>query len=244
VSQRKQEEAGQFSLFGGQGPELRTHETPIPLDEHPKDLLLAEEKEVLGLYVSDHPLLGVEGLLSRMTDGPISSLADRSPGEVLTVGGMVVGLKKKVTKRGDIMVLLELEDLSGAGVETIVFPRVQEQFGALIRPDAKLLVKGRVDRDARDDSVKLIALEVREPNLGKEQPLEIKLPGESCTEKFVDSLKEILSNHPGSTHVFLHLEKGTNTTVLRLGSQYAVDARNGLYAELKAALGAEVLISA
>jgi DNA polymerase-3 subunit alpha len=245
VNQRKQEEAGQFSLFGGGGTEeAQIHETPIGIEEHAKPILLAEEKEVLGLYVSDHPLLGVEGLLNRMTDAPISALADKQPGEVLTVGGMVAGLRKRVTRRGEIMMLLDLEDLSGANVEAIAFPRVQEQFTDVLRPDALLLVKGRVDRDARDDAVKLVVLEAREPNLGEDRPLEIKLPGTSCTPTLVDSLKEILSNHPGSTHVFLHLEKDGSTTVLKLDSRFSVDTRNGLYAELKAELGPHALISA
>jgi DNA polymerase-3 subunit alpha len=107
-----------------------------------------------------------------------------------------------------------------------------------------LLIKGRVDRDARDDTVKLMALEAREPNLGEDKPLEITLPRSSCTPTLVDSLKEILSNHPGSTHVFLHLEKDDSTTVLRLDSKFSVDTRNGLYAELKAELGPNALISA
>ena len=114
-----------------------------------------------------------------------------------------------MTRRGDIMVLLQVEDLSGGSVEVVVFARTYEQFAALLRPDAILLIKGRVDRDARDDSVKLMALEVREPNLGDEQPLVINLPADGCTEQFVDSLKEVLSSHPGSTQVFLHLAKGT-----------------------------------
>ncbi len=157
---------------------------------------------------------------------------------------MVAGIRKRVTKRGEVMLLLDVEDLSGASVETIVFPRVQEQFGEVVRPDAKVLVKGRVDRDARDDTVKLVALEVREPNLGDDRPLQIKLAGSTCTQRLVSSLKEILANHPGSTHVFLHLEEGESTTVLRLGSEFSVDARNGLYAELKAVLGPHALISA
>jgi DNA polymerase-3 subunit alpha len=245
VSQRKQEEAGQFSLFGGAGTEdAHVHETPVALDEHPKPILLAEEKEVLGLYVSDHPLLGVEGLLNRMTDAPVSALAERQAGEILTIGGLVAALRKKVTKRGEVMVLLDLEDLSGASIEVVVFPRVQEQFADLFRPDAMLLIKGRVDRDARDDTVKLMALEAREPNLGEDKPLEITLPRTACTPSLVDSLKEILSNHPGSTHVFLHLEKDGSTTVLKLDSKFSVDTRNGLFAELKAELGPNALISA
>jgi DNA polymerase-3 subunit alpha len=248
VAARKQEEMGQFSLFAGNGSNgadaREHHETPISLQEFPKELLMAYEKDMLGLYVSDHPLLGVEGLLARMTDASISSLGDKAPGESVTVGGMVAGLRKKVTKRGDIMVLLDLEELSGATVEVIAFPKVQEQYSPLLRPDAILLIKGRVDRDARDDSVKLIAMEVHEPKLGVDRPLVINLATDSCTPKIVDHLKEILSSHPGSTQVFLHLARSEKTTVLRLGSQFAVDTRNGLFAELKAALGPHALVDA
>jgi DNA polymerase-3 subunit alpha len=243
IEQRKMREHGQFDLFSSNGDTTQNHETPISLEEHQKEVLLVKEKEALGLYVSDHPLLGVEGLLARMCDCSIASLGDKTPGETYTVGGIVAGFTKKMTRRGDIMVLLQLEDLSGGSVEVIVFARTYEQFAGMLRPDAILLIKGRVDRDARDDSVKFMALEVREPNLGDELPLVINLSKDGCTEKVVDSLKEILSSHPGSTQVFLHLDGGTKTTVLRLGSQYAVDTRNGLYAELKTILGPDALIA-
>jgi DNA polymerase-3 subunit alpha len=239
VNRRKQEEAGQFSLFAG-GAEVQSGRAPehfIPLDEHPREILLAHEKEMLGLFVSDHPLLGVEGLLSRMTDAQISALAERPQGEVLTVGGMVAGITKKVTRRGDIMLLVYLEDLSGAGVEVIVFPKVAEQCAAMLRPDAILLIKGRTDRDARDDSIKLVGLEIHEPRLGDDQPVVIKLPAGSCTHHTVGQLKDVLTSHPGATRVFLHLGDGHKTTVLRLGSEFWVDTSNGLHAELKALLG-------
>jgi DNA polymerase III subunit alpha len=240
IAQRKQEEAGQFSLFASVAARMSEgghQEQPIALDEYPKDVLLAFEKEVLGRYVSDHPLLGVERLLARMADVPISALIERPSGDVLTIGGMVAGMFKKVTRRGDVMLLITLEDLSGASVEVIAFPKVAEQFAALLRPDAILLVKGRTDRDARDDSMKFIALEVYEPKLGTEEPLVINLPADACTEVVVEQLKDVLAGHPGSTQVFLHLAKSRKTTVLRLGSDFCVDATNGLHAEIKALLG-------
>jgi DNA polymerase-3 subunit alpha len=240
VNRRKQEEAGQFSLFGSAGSNpLGQIESEhfIPLDEHPREILLAQEKEMLGLFVSDHPLLGVEGLLARMTDVPISALADRPQGDVVTIGGMVAAITKKVTRRGDVMMLLYMEDLAGAAVEVLVFPKTVEQCASMLRPDAILLIKGRTDRDARDDSAKLVAMEIHEPKLGDDQPLVIKLPVDSCTHNTVELLKEVLSNHPGSTHVFLHLDRQEKTTVLRLGSQFWVDTTNGLHAELKALLG-------
>jgi DNA polymerase-3 subunit alpha len=245
ISHRKHEEAGQFSLFGatdGSGQSQR-HEGPISLEEYSKEVLLAFEKEMLGRYVSDHPLFGVEGLLARMTDGPVSSLGERPQGDVVTIGGMVAGISKRVTRRGDVMLLLALEDLSGTTVEVIVFPTVAEQFAALLRPDAILLIKGRTDRDVRDDSVKLIAIEVREPKLGDDYPLVINLSVDACTPGVVDQLKDVLANHPGSTQVFLHLAKSQKTTVLRLGSEFWVDTSNGLHAELKALLGPGALAS-
>ncbi|MBA3432172.1 MAG: DNA polymerase III subunit alpha [Actinobacteria bacterium] len=244
MAQRRREEAGQFSLFGASTPEEGAGEPNdqfISLEEYPREMLLAMEREVLGLYVSDHPLLGVDGLLARMSDTPISSLAERTPGDGVTIGGMVGTMRKKVTRRGEIMLLLGLEDLTGAVVEVIVFPKVHDQFSGLLRPDAVLLVKGRVDRDARDDAVKVVAMEVIEPRLGEEPPLVINLPVDSCTTKTVDTLKDVLGSHPGTTQVFLHLARGAHTTVLRLGSEFWVDTNNGLHAELKALLGARAL---
>ena len=241
TEQRKMREHGQFGLFDATGDE-EPHDSPVPLDEHPKELLLAQEKEVLGRYVSDHPLLGVEGLLARMVDTQITSLGDRRPGEVVSVGGIVAGLSKKVTRRGEIMVLLQLEDVAGASVEVVVFPRVHEQFATLLRPDAILLVKGRVDQDARDDSMKLMGLEFHEPDLGVDRPLVINMAVDACTARIVDRLKDVLASHPGSTQVFLHLAKERKTTVLRLGSEFSVDTSNGLHAELKALLGPKSLV--
>ena len=246
VNRRKQEEAGQFSLFGGasengQGAHI---DAPIAIDEYPKDLVLKLEKEALGMYVSDHPLMGIEGLLGRMCDVPLSGLKTKSPGDYVTIGGLVSSLSKRVTRRGDIMVTLDLEDLSGANVEIVVFARTYQQFGALIAADEILLIKGRVDRDARDDSVKVMAQEVHKPDLGEDKPLEIVLPVEACTSTTVDTLKDVLTSHPGSTQVFLRLDNGQKSTVLRLGSQFAVDTTNGLHAELKALLGPRALISA
>jgi DNA polymerase-3 subunit alpha len=219
------------------GGSVEDNDIPIPTGEFDKKMLLAYEKNALGLYVSDHPLLGVEGLLSRMTDASISSLESRRPGESVTIGGMVAALRKKVTRNGTIMVLMDVEDVSGATVECIVFSKTHEQFAPLLRPDAILLVEGRVDRDARDDSVKLIVSKVHEPDLGKDRPFVITLSGDSCTPRLVEELKEVLAGHPGPTQVFLELAKGEHTTVLKLASDFWVDSANGLHAELKALLG-------
>jgi DNA polymerase III subunit alpha len=240
VGQRRREEAGQFSLFGATGDgegEGRRQDHPIPLDEFPKHLLLAFEKEMLGHYVSDHPLLGIDGLLARMTDASLAALDERDQGDVVTVGGLVAGLRKRITKSGGMMALVDLEDVSGMSTEVLVFPRMYEQNADKLRTDAVLLVKGRIDRDVRDESLKLVALEIHEPNLALDRPLEISLTVDSCTNRVVDSLKEVLAGHPGTTQVFLHLLSGDRRTVLRLSSEYCVDGSNGLHGEIKALLG-------
>ena len=239
LTERRREEAGQFSLWGAaeEGTTESQSAASIPLEEYPRKVQLALEKEVLGLYVSDHPLLGIDGLLARMTDASISSLAERASGELVTIGGMVGAVRKKVTRRGEVMVLMMIEDLTGAAVEAIVFPKTHEQYAELVRPDAVLLVKGRVDRDARTDSVQLVVMELIEPKLGEEPPVVINLTVDACTDDMVSALKETLACHPGTTQVFLHLARGERTTVLRLGSELWVNTRNGLHGELKALLG-------
>ncbi len=244
IDTRRKEDAGQHSLFGavaiGDGV---VQDAPISLEEFPKRTFLALEKEALGLYVSDHPLLGVEDLLARMTDCPLTALAERKPGEIVNVGGLVAGIRKRVTRNGSVMVLLDFEDVSGAVVEVVVFARAAEQFAALLSPDETLLIRGRVDFDARDDSAKLIALEITKPDL-EDRPLVINLAAEACTANVVSQLKEVLSSHPGSTQVFLELAAHRQRkTVLRLGSEFWVDSSNGLAAELKVLLGPESLAS-
>ena len=243
IERRRREEAGQFSLFSqpSQAGPLEA-EITIPDEEHPKSILLAQEKEVLGLYVSDHPLFAVQGLMARLTDCQVAALAERKPGEIVSLGGVVAGLYKRVTKKGQIMVTLLLEDLSGASVEVVVFPTTYEQYAEVIEADAILLIKGRVDQDVRDDSIKLSALELSRPRLD-ERPFEIRLQPGACTPQFVGRLKDVLADHPGTTQVFLHLAAGAKTTVLRLGSEFCVDTDNGLHAELKATLGGGLSIA-
>jgi DNA polymerase-3 subunit alpha len=172
----------------------------------------------------------------------VASLAERKPGEIVTLGGVVSGLYKRVTRKGQIMVTLLLEDLSGASVEVVVFPTTYEQYAEVIEADAILLIKGRVDQDVRDDSIKLSALELSRPRLD-ERPFEIRLQPGACTPQFVGRLKDVLADHPGTTQVFLHLASGAKTTVLRLGSEFCVDTDNGLHAELKATLGSGLSIA-
>lgn len=111
---KKNEAIGQDSLFGAaDGTEDQTFDVQIPPGEWDKTTLLQFEREMLGLYVSDHPLLGLEHILASGTDCSIAALQDESrpDGQIITVGGILSGLQRKVTKKGDTWVLTELEDL-------------------------------------------------------------------------------------------------------------------------------------
>ena len=125
VSRRRERDLGIMSLFGdagGDGAAAFVEREPIPQVEFDKRDRLAFEKEMLGLYVSDHPLLGAEASLERRCDASLTELAELDDGTIKTFGGVITGLQRKWTKKGDLMAVFVLEDLQTA-VEVMVFPR-------------------------------------------------------------------------------------------------------------------------
>ena len=245
VIRRKEREAGIMSLFGDSVVESDGssdfNRMPIPDGEYSKTQLLAFEKEMLGLYVSDHPLMGAQSALSRFTDSTLSELKEGREGDMRTVGGVVTALNRKHTKRGDLMATFVLEDLASA-VEVFVFPKTMAQHGSLLEEDAIICVKGRLDM--REDQAKIIAMEIMRPELMIDggPPLRIKIKPHQLDEVKSRMLTEILNQHPGESPVFLHLDQPSKTTVMRLGDEFLVDARNGLFAELRVLLGADCII--
>ena len=112
---------------------------------------------MLGLYVSDHPLMGAEASLRRRCDGTLTDLAEMDDGTIRTFGGVVTGLQRKWTKKGDLMAVFALEDLQ-TSVEVMVFPKSMTDHGHKLADDAIVTVRARVD--GRDDQPKLIAMEI------------------------------------------------------------------------------------
>jgi len=235
VGRARAEEQGQFSLFGG--TEIaQVDMTILPGLEIPKTELLAAEKEMLGVYVSDHPLLGVEAALRASTDAQIPDVEGMREGHPVNLAGLVTRLQKKFTRKGEPMAVFWLEDLSGA-IEVVVFPSAYVNAQSVLTPDAIVCVRGKVDR--RDDQAKIVAHEVSYPNLeGGGNPLILQMPAERCTPALVDRLKGVLESHPGRTPVHLRLtSNGGQPKTLRLPHRFAVERRDGLYAELKTLLG-------
>jgi DNA polymerase-3 subunit alpha len=246
LARKRAEAAGQFSLFGGLGDDAgQAVAQPLPsigADDWDKTQRLAFEKEMLGQYVSDHPLLGLEHVLERESDTSLSSLADRSDQGVVTVAGILAKLIKKFTKGGETYVVAELEDLDGAA-ECIFFPKVYQQHQSLLVQDTVVVVKARVD--ARDETPKLVALEVRPPNMGvpTARPVVLELEARHCDDSIVSRLKRILGSHRGKSPVHLQIRGAHSTMVVQLGDEFRVDPRNGLYAEIKAELGPDALLT-
>ena len=242
---KKAEAIGQFDLFSvvDGGPTTLgddVFDIRIPVGEWEKAVLLTYEREMLGLYVSDHPLFGVEHVIAAAVDCPVSGISELSDGQNVTVGGILSAVTRKVTKQGNAWAMVMLEDLEGA-VEVMFFPASYQGAAVHLVEDAVVLVRGRVDK--RDDTPKIIANEVIVPDLsiGPRGPVVVSLPTQRCTPPVVERFKEVLAAHPGTTEVHLQLVNAGKITVVRLDDRLRVTAHPALFADLKALLGAGCL---
>ena len=246
MSTKKAASMGQFDLFGsmdGSGSsELDSvFDVKVPAEEWDAKHRLAVEREMLGLYVSGHPLNGVEQALAAKADTPISAILDGdtiAEGAQVTVGGILAGVNRRVNKNGEPWASAQIEDLAG-GIEVLFFPRCYQVVGVDVAEDAIVLVKARVSR--RDDRVSLIANDLAVPELvaaGEAGlPFRVSLRTELCTPERVAKLKEVLTHHPGTSEVHLHLVNGSRTTPLRLDDGLRVTHSSALMGDLKALLG-------
>ena len=254
LARRRERDAGIMTLFGDLDDEaadagVTGTKVPIPDAEFGKAERLAFEKEMLGLYVSDHPLQGLEGSLRRLVDYSLATLREAavetangqqggvSDGDVVTVGGVVTALSRRYTKKGDLMATFVLEDLESS-IEVFVFPRTMQEYGALLEDDAVICIKGRVD--LREEVPKLISSQVSRPELqgSDDRDLLLRIPVGLLTDTTVKRLKDLLAEHPGGTTVLL--EVGSKT--LRLPDEYRVECRDGLIGELRSLLGLRAVV--
>ncbi|HEU4449275.1 MAG TPA: DNA polymerase III subunit alpha [Gaiellaceae bacterium] len=234
--------AGQGSIFdlGGDGeageePDRRRHHRPIPGDEFEKKELLALEKESLGLYVSEHPLAAVRDGLRRKTDTRLADVERRRDGEVVTVGGIVGAVKALTTKKGDPMVFLRLDDLSGS-LETVVFNSVYSAARELLEADRILVVKGRVDH--KEGETKLVAMEIApfEATADKGE-VRLRLDARKAPAGTIRELADVVRSFPGDAEVVLELETSVGPQAYAFGPGFRVRPEPDFYAEVKALLG-------
>jgi DNA polymerase-3 subunit alpha len=241
---KKAEAMGQFDLFGGgdgSGTDAgdSAFSIKVPDEEWEDKHKLALEREMLGLYVSGHPLNGVAHLLANQVDTQIPAILDgdvANDAQVL-VGGILASVNRRVNKNGLPWASAQLEDLTG-GIEVLFFPQTYSVFGAEIADDVVVLVKAKVA--ARDDRIALIAHELVMPDFSSakaNRPLAVSLPTRQCTVDKVTALKQVLANHPGTSQVHLRLISGERITTLELDQSLRVTPSSALMGDLKALFG-------
>lgn len=249
VQRRREREKGVMSLFGDWGDgdadgddgggEGFDERTPIPDLTFDKTEQLRFEKEMLGLYVSDHPLFGVEAALKRKVEQSLLDLPTMDDGTQVLVGGVITNLTRKFTKKGDQMAVFVLEDLD-ASIEVTIFPRTLAEQGHKLDDDVIVSVKGRLDR--RDESrFGLIGHTITVLSGladGPAAPLRLRMPSTSLDELKIQRLKRILREHPGDSLVMVDVGQGQ---VLRLADEFRVDLDRSV-GELRMAFGHDAVL--
>ncbi len=239
---KRAEAIGQFDLFGsfgddadGASPVEDVFAVRVPTGEWDKKVLLQFEREMLGLYVSDHPLFGLEHILSGSADMTIAAVQAEGQGDAQTVtlSGILSSVNRRVTKAGAPWANAILEDLEGA-IEVMFFPATYAQVALNITEDAIVSVKGRTD--AREDTVKLIAsdLTILDTTAGPSGPVRLRLEATRCTPPLIDRLRDVLVAHPGMSEVHLSLVSRNSP---HLVLDHRVTPSAALMGDLKALLG-------
>ncbi|MDF9716569.1 DNA polymerase III subunit alpha [Nocardioides sp. ChNu-153] len=245
VDIKKNEAIGQDSLFGGLddvddgGGSFGVSVALPDIDEWDKMTLLGHEREMLGLYVSDHPLLGLEHVLSQGTDATVGQLLldeERPHGSRVTVSGLVTSVQRKITKKGDAWATITLEDLEG-GIEVLFFPSSYQLVAQHLVPDSIIRVSGALSKDKEQPEIR--GQEVTLPDLaeGPGGPVVLTLPSTRCTPTVVTQLRDVLATHPGMSEVHLRLLTRQSTTLLRIDDRLRVTPSPALFADLKQLLG-------
>jgi DNA polymerase-3 subunit alpha len=242
IESKRAEAIGQFDLFGDIGSTAMSGlEIEIPQGEWDKSTLLAFEREMLGLYVSDHPLLGVEHILRSNTDMSISELVEVGGTQdgYVTIGGLITGISRKVSRTGSSWAIVTVEDLEGS-LEVLFFANTYNQYALTLIEDRIVTIRGRADR--RDDQLRFSAFEMTSLDVssGPVGPLMISLPISQCTPPIVERVKEILRSHPGKREVHLQIEDSGKSTTMKIDA--LVTSSPSLSADLKSILGPNCLV--
>ena len=234
--------AGQTNLFegledasvaGGGGGGAHP---PVPEGEFDKKELLAGERETLGLYVSSHPLADIADQLARKADLPIRDLETRREGETVAIGGLVSSVRQTMTKKGDPMAFVQLEDTTGV-VEVVVFAKAYTAARALLEQDRIVIVRGRVDQRGGGET-KLVAFEVLPfdavPVVGI---VRIEVDARTAPADAIERLRRICEDYHGDHPVVVDIRTASGQRRLRLGPAYKVRPDQALFAEIAASVG-------
>ncbi len=228
------------------------HQNKLPeIEEFPQNELLSMEKEMLGLYISYHPLNNYRDKLSKITTSSCAELSNISDKSRVVLGVVINGFKRKSTKNGSLMVFITLEDLEGT-VEVIVFPKVYEECKELIKKDEIVIIEGRLD--VAEGKIKLIAEKVSPLNkylknkkstlkVKKEmyqnilEELHLEINAYKNTPDLLIKLKEIFCTYPGKSQIIIHFKEKEKTILHIIGKEFSVNINDKLIKEIRNILG-------
>ncbi|GAA1541547.1 DNA polymerase III subunit alpha [Actinomadura kijaniata] len=238
VDVKRHEAHGQDALFGASAEPGGGLTVTVSDAEWDRATLLAHERDMLGLYVSSHPLDGAEGLLRAHRDLPIAALpaSGRADGHV-RVSGIIAGLQRKVTKRGEPWAIVTLED-HDASLECLVFPKSHLLYGELLAEDRVVSLRGRLN--LRDETLGLHVEEVGVLDVTvRESPVVLSVAEARVTVNLVRELRNVLTAHPGGTPVHLRMRRppGGRDVLFDLPG-FRVEPGPAFYGDVKSLLGA------
>ena len=248
---KKAADKGQFDLFAGFGggddaSSEGAFAIDVPDDSWDRKHELALEREMLGLYVSGHPLDGFEEALAAQTNTPLTKILNDEVhnGQELIIGGIISGVDRRFSKRdGSPWAIVTVEDHNGAQVEILVFNKVYSLAAPHIVEDNIILA--RVNVKVRDERRSLFCSDIRVPELGPgggaSLPLRLTMRTDQCTMENIARLKQVLVKNHGDSDVYLELVEGDQTTTMVLGEHLRVQRSGNLMGDLKATMGAGIL---
>ena len=238
---KKAAAAGQFDLFAGFGAEednsvSNAFEVQVPDDEWDKKQRLTLEREMLGLYVSGHPLDGLETALQERTDTSITTILEGElpNGKTVVIGGIIAAVDRRVNKKGEPWAIVRIEDLQG-GVEVLFFPRLYQKIGMHIIEDAVVIVRAHVN--IRDDRMSIFGDDLTVPDFSQDgiaPVFNLRLKTQMCTPERLAKLRDILQRHAGPSPVVVTLEAEGRVERLALSEALRVRQSSELISDLKA----------
>jgi len=246
LGQRRQreQESGQHGLF--LGGEAQAPPPPLELPDTPEwseAERLTGEKEVMGFYVTGHPLEKYAGQLAAITRHDSASVEDLKHDSPVILAGILTNLRVRPSKKGDLWASAALEDHRGS-VDLLVFPQAFEQMKGVLKPDAALLIKGRV-RHEENQRTKVLVSEARPLDAvvnGRKAGLRVRINMERCGESFLEELERLLAAHPGENAVIFELLRpGNFLAQLRPHRRGSVKAEGELLERLRALCGEEAV---
>jgi len=210
--EQRQGMKNQISLFQILDDTASYGESLPDVPEFPSAELLAMEKDMLGIYLSGHPLSEFERELS---ENVTFYLGDKNNDNIdkkeVLVGGIITGIQTKATRNESIMAFINIEDLTGS-MEAIVFPTVFEKYKSLLHPDSKVYIKGRID-SKEDEAPKLLVEEIRP--LGKrESEGTVFFTVSNGDQLDMNALKDFISNHMGNDRVVIYIKETAKSYLL------------------------------